>query len=203
MSSTGSVTRLVKQIKIGSETAAADLLNRYCSRLVALARKKLRGASRRIEDEDDVAMKAFAGLCLGARAGKFPLLENRNDLWALLIILTTRKAADQIARWKRKKRGGGKVHGHSGVFSKASADGPGSFDDLLHAGPGPETLNIWQEEYNRLMKCLGNDTLRQVAEWSVEGYQIQEIAAKLGCSRSTINRKLALIKKILIAENPA
>src|SRR5437867_66915 len=120
MSSEGSVTNWIKKLKTGDEAAAQDLLRRYCNRLIGLGRKKLRGAPRRVEDEDDIAIKAFTSLCLGARAGKFPLLNDRDDLWALLVIITARKAADQIARWKRKKRGGGRVHGHSGVFAKGS-----------------------------------------------------------------------------------
>jgi DNA-directed RNA polymerase specialized sigma24 family protein len=198
MASSDSVTTWIERFKAGDDAALERLWKRYCSRLTGLARKKLRGVPSRVADECDVANDAFNSLWLGGRAGKFPLLKDRDDLWGLLVIITSRKAADQIARWNRKKRGGGKVRGHSGMFAKGSADQSGSFDDALQAGPGPETLTIWREEYDQLMNRLGDDTLRQVAAYRIAGFQVDEIAGKLGCARTTIFRKLRLIKKILI-----
>jgi DNA-directed RNA polymerase specialized sigma24 family protein len=163
MPSADSVTAWIEQFKSGDDAALQRIWGRYCDRLTGLARKKLRGVPRRVADECDVANEAFKSLWLGGRAGKFPRLKDRDDLWGLLVVITSRKAADQIARWKRKKRGGGKVQGHSAMFARHSGEKPGSFDDALHEGPGPETLAIWREQYNHLMDSLGDDTLRQIA----------------------------------------
>jgi DNA-directed RNA polymerase specialized sigma24 family protein len=200
MSSAGSVTKCIEGIKAGNDADFEKLWNRYRKWLVGFARKKLRGAPRRVADESDVADEALWSFYQGARAGKFPRLNDRDDLVGLLIVITMRKAADHIAFGKAKKRGGGKVGGGSAIRVKGSSDGVGSFDDLMQKGPGPVSANIAREEYDRLLGLLGDDTLRRIAEWSVAGFQIDEIAGKLGCARTTVFRKLRRIKKILLAE---
>jgi DNA-binding CsgD family transcriptional regulator len=41
---------------------------------------------------------------------------------------------------------------------------------------------------------LGSETLRSIALWKMEGYTNEEIAAKLGCVRFTVDRKLRAIR---------
>ena len=55
----GSVTRWIAQLKDGDRAAAQPLWEAYFHRLVALARKRLRGTPRRAADEEDVALCAF------------------------------------------------------------------------------------------------------------------------------------------------
>ena len=62
MASTGSVTTWVEQLRAGNRAAAQQLWERYFSRLVNLARTKLRGLRRRAADEEDVALSAFDSL---------------------------------------------------------------------------------------------------------------------------------------------
>jgi hypothetical protein len=54
----------------------------------------LRATSRRVADEEDVALSAFDSFCAGAERGRFPDLKDRDNLWALLVTITARKAAD-------------------------------------------------------------------------------------------------------------
>ena len=51
------------------------------------------------------------------------------------------------------------------------------------------------EEYDRLLQCLKDD-LRAVAVAKMEGYTNQEIAARLGCCLSTVERSLRYIRRI-------
>jgi DNA-directed RNA polymerase specialized sigma24 family protein len=162
-----------------------------------LARRKLRHFSRRVADEDDIALSAFNSLCLGARDGHFPALADRGSLWGLLVFITAQKAADWIAHEHRRKRGGGKVRGHSALIGGKPGSAKEDFDRCFATSPGPETLNILAEEYDRLLSRLGNDTLRHIAELRVQGHTVDEIAEKLGMARRTVHRKLHLIRKIL------
>jgi DNA-directed RNA polymerase specialized sigma24 family protein len=50
------------------------------------------------------------------------------------------------------------------------------------------------EEYARLLDGLGDDALRSVAVWKLEGYTNKEIAARLGRAPATVERKLRLIR---------
>lgn len=200
MSPEGSVSRLLEGFKVGDDAAVRSLWERYCDRLVRLARQKLRNTARRVADEEDIALSAFHSLCQGARRGRFPLLSDRDGLWGLLVFITAQKAADWVVHERRQKRGGGKVRGDSAFGSDPAGNHEGGFDRILAESPGPATLNVWAEEYSRLLGCLGGGTLRQIAELRVQGYKVEEIAERLGLARRTVHRKIDLIRKILLTE---
>ena len=69
------------------------------------------GASGRRDagsDEEDAALSAFDSLCAGLAKGQYPQLADREDLWRLLVVITTRKVRAQARRGLRQKRGGGR-----------------------------------------------------------------------------------------------
>src|SRR5438270_8756823 len=107
MSSDGSVTRWLAVLKAGDPAAAQPLWERYHRQLVALARRKLAGSRRRSADEEDVVQNAFHSFFRGVAGGRFPQLHDRDNLWRLLVVITARKALDQLAREHRLRRGGG------------------------------------------------------------------------------------------------
>ncbi len=65
--------------------------------------------SGRMADEEDVALSAFESFYRRAEQGQFPQLEDRDDLWQLLFVLTVRKAINLVNYQGRKSRGGGRV----------------------------------------------------------------------------------------------
>src|SRR3954453_13950943 len=109
----GSVTRWLGGLKAGDPAAAQKLWERYFQSLVVLAQARLRAAQRGAEDEEDAALSAFDSFCASAAKGRFPQLDDRDDLWHLLVALPRRKAADQARRQQRQKRGGGRIASES------------------------------------------------------------------------------------------
>lgn len=183
----GSVTRWITQLRAGDQTAADPLWQRYFERLVALARARLEQAPRRAADEEDVALSAFHSFCRAAEKGRFAKMDDRDDLWRVLVIFTRRKAAHLLRDGSRLKRGGG-------------ADESVDLDSIAAEEPGPEWMAEMAEEYRRLLDRLGDETLRTVAIWKMEGYTNEEIAAKLSCVPRTVERKLRLIRAIWESE---
>lgn len=194
MSSPGSVTRHIADLKAGDQAAASELFKRYFDKLARLARKKLRGASRRVADEEDVVVDVLDSLCRGAQRGQFPLLKNRDDLWRLLTVLTKRKAANQVKREAARKRGGGKVRGESGFDRADSAASEPGIQRAAGKAPSPSTLTELAEGFHMMLAELGDETLQKIAIWSMEGYTNQEIATQIGRSLSSVDRKLKLIR---------
>src|SRR5262249_39146854 len=96
MSAPGSVTCWLDGLRAGDAAAAQVLWEGYYSRLVGLAKQRLRGAAGGPADEEDVALSAFDSFCRGAARGRFPRLNDRDDLWQVLVLLTARKASDAI-----------------------------------------------------------------------------------------------------------
>lgn len=195
-----SVTAWIRDLKHADDDAARKLWDRYFERLVRMAERKLGDASRRVADGEDVALSVFQTLCAGAAAGQFQQLTHRDDLWKLLVAITSMKAVDQIRRQTSQKRGSGEVRGDSIVMGQgpggdAGGDGPAGFEQFIAQEPTPEYLALLNEEHQRLLGLLRDDTQRQIAELRMQGYANQEIADKLNLSIRSVERKLNLIRE--------
>jgi DNA-directed RNA polymerase specialized sigma24 family protein len=188
-----SVSGWIGRVRGGDDEAAARLWQRYFVRLVGLARDRLRGAPRRAADEEDVALSAFDSFCRGAEQGRFPALHDRESLWRLLVVLTARKAAHLRRDELRQKRGGGAVLGQ------------GDLADLEWVAanePTPEFAAQVAEQCERLLRGLESVGLRPLAALKMEGYTNAEIAARLGWSLSTVERKLRIVRWLWEEERP-
>jgi RNA polymerase sigma factor (sigma-70 family) len=197
MNALGSVTALLERLKNGDHEAARLLWQRYYPRLVALAKRKLQGTAPRIADEEDAALSAFDSFCRRAEQGHFPDLQDRDGLWSLLVVITARKAADLLRHQHREKRGGGQVRGDSALGPAGEDRGVNGFDELPDDDPTPEEAALLAEEVETLLARLREPGLRQVALWKLEAYTNAEIAARLRCSEPTVERRLAIIRRLL------
>ena len=199
-----SITGWLGELKEGDKAAAQPFWERYFSKLVVVARAKLKrlrptGAD---EDEEDAALSAFNSFCAGAARGKFPQLADRDDLWRVLVVITARKAMAQANRNGRLKRGGGRVVSEVVVFGGDRSGGEASLaglEQIAAGGPTPEFAAMMAEECRILLDALEDDSLRRVAFSRMEGYDNDEIAAQLGCARRTVARRLELIRKTWLA----
>jgi DNA-directed RNA polymerase specialized sigma24 family protein len=207
--SAGSVTCWIEVLKKegppeGLDRATQALWERYYDRLVRLARLRLRPASGGQMpagvDEEDVALSAFHTFCRMASAGRFPQLDDRGDLWRLLVTLTARKASNQRKSALRKKRGGGQVLDEAALNSHE----PDDFDALAQVvgdEPTPEFAAMVAEEFRRLLAALRKPEFVTIALKKFEGYTNAEIAAEFGCVERTIERKLDIIRRTWMTEH--
>jgi DNA-directed RNA polymerase specialized sigma24 family protein len=193
----GSVTAWIGDLKTGGDGAAQPLWERYFEQLVNLARQRLGGAPHAEADAEDAALSAFDSFCRGVKHGRFPRLADRDDLWRILVVLTQRKAADQVRHAMARRRGGGRIRGEAAL----DQDG-GGLDQLPGLEPTPEFAAMVAEEYRLRLEALGDETLRRVAVWKLEGYTADEMAARLGCTRRAVQRKLTLIRREWCGEIP-
>jgi DNA-directed RNA polymerase specialized sigma24 family protein len=200
----GSVTRWIVDLKAGQTAAVQPLWERYFSRMVELGRLRLRSSRHKDagSDEEDAALSAFDSLCAGLARGRFPDLADRDDLWRLLVVITTRKVQAQARRQLRQKRGAGQVRPVSELAGGNSDDEDDLLAQAVGSEPTPEFAAMVADEYRRLLQRLDDDVLRRVAILRMEGHTCDEIAAQLGCARRTIFRQLALIRRILADDSP-
>jgi DNA-directed RNA polymerase specialized sigma24 family protein len=193
MDSDVSVTRLIGMLKAGDRAAAEQLWETYFRRLVGLARARLQSTARRVADEEDVALSAFASFYRRAERGGFPRLQDRDDLWQLLFVLTVRKAINLVHYQGRLSRGAGRVES---VVDLAGIE----LESAIGREPTPEFAAEMTDECRRLLDCLGDQTLRSVALWKMEGLTNSEVAARLGCVEKSVERKLRVIRQIWSGE---
>ena len=184
MSDNETVSQWLFQLKRGNDQAVEELWDRYQCRQMGLARKFLGDAPRGAADEEDVALSAFNSFCIRAAEGKFPQLEDRDDLWKILATITVRKAS-RLARRERRRKG---------------TDAGPSMDDFSDDSPSPEFSAISKQEIKRLFDLLDDDLLRLVAYCKLEGETNSQIAELIGKSIPTVERKLRTIRQLWSAE---
>jgi RNA polymerase sigma factor (sigma-70 family) len=182
MSSGGSVTAWIQQLKKGEAAALAKLHARYWCSLVAIARKRLEGTPQRASDEEDVAQEAFWSFYRSLKAGRVPRLDHRDDLLALLTHIIACRAANQIHHEVGvQKRDAGAVEGESVLEELSNAVEPTPLEQAV--------LNDCYQHY------LGRlpENHRDFAELWLAGYTHKEIAERLGFVERTVERKIARI----------
>jgi len=195
----GSVTCWIGELKAGDVKALQPLWDRYYARLVERARAKFGSlrSSPPVNDAEDVASSAFHSLYQGLREGRFPQLEDRDDLWRLLVHLTACKAVDRHRAEHRRKRGGGKVLSEADMVAAGvdDDDAGNALDRIIGSEPSPEFAAMVAEEYQRRLEGLGDETLRRIAELKLACHSNEEIRQQLGCSLRSVTLKLELIRK--------
>ena len=192
-----SVSLWIDQLKAGDREATEKLWGRYFRRLMGLARKWLENHARLGADAEDVALSAFDSFFRGAEEGRFPQLNDRDELWHLLVTITARKAQRLVRDQSRQKRGGGEILGESAIFLP-NDDGTRriGLEQVFSESPSPEFVAQLTEEYQRLFHNLPDDEVRTIATLKMEGHTIDEISTQLGRAPATIERKLKVIRAV-------
>ncbi len=190
------ISQWIVRLQQGDDRAAGVIWQEYFDKIVRLARRRLGGMPRRAVDEEDVALSAMNSLFRGAEAGRFPRLEDRDDLWKLLVTITARKAMKQQRRHFASKRGGGLVQGESVLRpSSPQEDRLGGIDQVLGREPTPELAEMLSEACQQMLNGLDDELLKQIANLKLEGYSTAEIAQQLRCSKRTVERKLERVRE--------
>jgi DNA-directed RNA polymerase specialized sigma24 family protein len=191
-----SVKHWVKQLRAGDTGQPVQKLwERYFQRLVTLARAMLGSQPRGAADEEDVALSAFGSFCNGVLRGRFPQLEERDNLWRLLVTITARKVYRLHLRHACRKRGGKVVILEESALTVAGRAGRAlGLEQFLASEPTPEFAAEAADEYQRLLGLLPNEELRAVAQWKMQGFTNEEIAARLDCVPRSVERRLRTIR---------
>jgi RNA polymerase sigma factor (sigma-70 family) len=189
-----SVSEWIQELKEHTnEEAAQQIYERYIRRLIGRARAMLGAAGRRVADEEDIAAQAIQGLFEGVAKGRFPRLNDRNDLWQVLMRLVRCRVIDHWRRYQQEAR---LIRGESvfGASPDASSQPPG-MNRISDDEPTPEEAAEFTESLRRRLAELPTQRHRQIALWKLEGRTNDEIAGLLGCTTRTVEYALNAIRK--------
>jgi len=186
-----SISQYLLNLTAGDPEAAEKVWYDYFGKLVRLAKRKLDGFPNRDFDEEDVALSVMKSFYQGAKQNRFTVLNNRTDLWKILVTITARKATAKRRAHLAQKRNSGKTRGESIFMDDEEALG-----NIFSKEPTPEFALSVAEDCRQMLDQLPDETFRQIALWTLEGYRTEEIAEKLGCVRRTVERKLERIREI-------
>lgn len=192
MPESDSITLWLQKLKTGnSDEALSRLWAVYFEKLVRQAQRWAQ-TQRAIADGEDAALDAFDSFVRAVEHQRFPRLDDRHDLWRILLSLTRRKVIDQIERELTEKRGGGTIIQVSALAGSEQEPTP----EALSREPNPREAALLAEQMAVFLKKLGSPEFRQIATWRLEGYSNAEIATKIGRVESTVERKLKTIREI-------
>ncbi|MCA9215354.1 MAG: helix-turn-helix domain-containing protein [Planctomycetales bacterium] len=187
------VTIWIDDLRNSDDSAASKIWNHFMQRLHDLARRKLRPETRRVYDEEDAAQSAFNSFCAGIALGRFPDLRDRESLCQLLLVITARKVAHRHRYDGQLRRDVRRTQSEL-IFSAATAEAT-QVDALPSPEPTPEFVAEFVDVCELLMNSLNDADLQKVATLRMEGYKDSEIADRLDCSRSTVQRRLEVIRR--------
>lgn len=189
----GSKGILLQQLKPGDQQASSEIWKRYIEQLLPLARKHLRGLRNSVVDEEDVFVSVFGRFFRAGQEHRFAKLENREDLWQILLVLTERRAADHYRRTNAQKRGGAFRSDDTGPVA---GDRANEILQLAERGPTPKFAVTFAEELEAALRQIQEPSTQQAALLRMEGYELKEIAEKLGISLSSVERKLRVVRHL-------
>ena len=184
------VTMWLHQFKDTPEESLEKIWNKYYRHLITYARKRLVNVPKRKFDEDDIVSSVLESFFDGVQRDRFPRLNDRTDLWKILLVMTARKTAQNIRSELAEKRGGGDVRGESVFLSNGSS--AGGLD--TYSSPTERFAHGLSLEMQEQLAGLGDESLREIAVRKLQGYTNSEIANELDCAERTIERKLERIR---------
>lgn len=186
------ITAWIEQLRQGDDEAARRLWDRFFHRLLDVATRRLKHTRSADYDEEDIVLSALKSFCLGVRKGRFPQLRDRDDLWRLLFVITSRKVADRFAFHRRAKRD----LTREVVHQSASSSSETISTWFVSGEPNPAVAAECEEQLSLLIERLQHEDLKRVAIWKMEGYTNEEIATLMSRSLATVERKLRTIREI-------
>lgn len=184
-----------------NDQACAELWDAVYVHVTILARKRLSALSKRIADEEDIALSAINSFVRAAESGRLSSIQNRDELWRVLITITSRKANAFQGQQLAEKRGNGHVRGDS-VFESPANEARSGFDSIEDPLDPHRFVDELLGECRERIDSLPDETLRTIALRRMEGFEVNEIASELTLSVATIKRKLARIRDLWAEDAP-
>ncbi|MDA1052841.1 MAG: sigma-70 family RNA polymerase sigma factor [Planctomycetota bacterium] len=185
-----SFVKVIDRLNDGDEDAAAEVFNRFASRLIGLARTRMNSQVKRHVDPEDVVQSAFRSFFVRQREGRFELAEWDN-LWGLLIRLTLRKCGRRVANLQAACR------------DVRRDVAPPSPTDSMHAAweaatrePTPVEAALLSETVEQLMQGL-EERERSIVTLRLQGYEFNEISEQVGRSERTVYRVMGQVRERL------
>jgi RNA polymerase sigma factor (sigma-70 family) len=179
MADTGGFEELIRRVRSGDETAAADLVRIYEPAIRRAARIRLVDARlRRIFDSMDISQSVFASFFVRAALGQYEL-DKPERLLKLLVDMSRKKLADHAREqtaarrdYRRSRQNSFELHGLAS--REASPPQQAAVKELL------------LEFRSRL-----SPEERQLADLRASGRNWSEIAAQKGGNSEALRKKLA------------
>jgi RNA polymerase sigma-70 factor (ECF subfamily) len=169
---------LLRRLREGNQDAAAELYERYVERLRALTRANRPAALSRTLDVDDIVQSVFANFFQKAGQGEYDVPAGE-ELWKLFLVMALNKIRAKSNYYLAEKRdvrltmGGDTLKHYANTELEVDAAEEAFLEMVID-----ETLEKLPESHGPIIRLR------------TEGYEVAEIAEKLGRAQRTVERIL-------------
>jgi RNA polymerase sigma-70 factor, ECF subfamily len=178
---------LLTRYRAGSQDAATELYLRYAERLRGLARKQLSHDLAGKVEVDDIVQSVFASFFRGVDKALYEVPAGE-ELWKLLLVIALHKIRNKGAYHDAAKRDARRTTRLNEVEPLLSSK---SEEDRAACA----FLQLVVEE----MLATMSGQHRQIVELRMDGFDVTEIAQKIGRSKRTVERLLQQARAKLAA----
>ena len=186
-SDTGSVTRWLQRLQAGESGAAQAIWDRFYQRVVRLAELQLKRNADRAVDGEDIAQSAFRAVYHAVMNGRYPDMDNRQELWQLLIVSIRNRVQRHFRDIHTQKR----MVNEKGLLVMQDRLNPIELS-------GPVAQAELADLLAMLLRVLDQEDptgeLRQIALLQLEEYSASAIARKLKRRKSYILQRVRMIR---------
>lgn len=181
---------LLDRLKQGDETAAGELLDRYASRLIALAMSQIHGRLQRRIDPEDVVQSALGSFFRRVADGAYEV-DDKHGLWPLLATITINKLRKRIEYHGAGKRA---LSAEESIFTGESA--VSFIPAALADEPDHEDEVALMEELDVVFQRL-TPLHREIVMRTLAGDRPIDVAEGVNRTERTVRRVLERFRTIL------
>lgn len=197
MSTSDTSRLLLDRYHAGESKAAAELFDRYASRLRGLVRRRMSAGLQHRVDPEDVVQSALRSFFVRAIPDEY-VLQRAGDLWRLLAAITLSKLRRQVEVHTAAKR--------SVARETRLTDGLDDFASLADREPQPGEELALLEELEQVMQAC-SPAERHALQMRLAGETFEDIARSMGRSQRTVRRLLqasrnAVEQRLSTAQEP-
>ena len=176
---------LLENLRRGDREAATLLYRRYAKRLRQLIRAKSSPELTRRLDADDILQSVFHAFFRGATEGCYEVPAGE-ELWPLLLVIALNKIRTQGSYHRAAKRDVRLTCGwdDANIVRQSTRQ------------EGDESMPFLQLIADEALERMP-PTQREIVEFRVAGYEVEEIAQRVGRSKRTVERILQTCRQQL------
>ena len=183
----GSISHWLKGLKAGDSSAVDAIWNRYYQRVVEFAIRKMKINPDMAIDGEDIAQVAMHRLCLKLSTGRYPDIDDREQLWGLVVVYTLNRIRNHLRSCNTLKRSGKAQDVFRFERSQSLVD--------LRSPEAPTIMaEMVQGWLDRLDREDPSGQLKQIAVWSMDNLSGGEIARILKKRKSFVLQKIRLVR---------
>lgn len=185
---------LVEKCRGGDEAAAAELFNRYVSRLLGVARRRIGERMNSRMDPEDVVQSVFRTFFNRLKNDQFDIADE-DDLSKLLVRITLHKTLRQIAYHKAARR-------DPNAETPQADPSRAEMLQVMAKEPTPETVVTFIDQLDHFLSRLDPEEQKMLT-LRLQGHSTDEIATQLNSYDRKVRRVLERVRALAEEEEAA